>query len=98
MGGVYIHEVRCACTGKWPRSSTAFNLYSAPTENMPMARPNLRHSSWICDASSRVGESTITVGPMGRSPAPARCWMCMIPGNRYPTVLPEPVLATEMMS
>jgi len=53
--------------------------------------------AWICVASSRVGDSTIMVGPAGR-PWLARCWMCVMPGNRYPTVLPDPVLATEIRS
>mmetsp|Transcript_7839 Transcript_7839/g.12349 ORF Transcript_7839/g.12349 Transcript_7839/m.12349 type:complete len:268 (-) Transcript_7839:424-1227(-) len=84
------------------RSSRSWFPLGAPpyrhTESMPMARPNLRHSSWIWVASSRVGERTTTVGPTGRSPLEDLLWMCMMPGNRYPTVLPDPVLATEMMS
>ena len=64
-----------------------------------MARPNFAVSSWICVASSRVGARTVTVGPTGRgNEGPCLPRMCMIPGKRYPTVLPDPVFATEMRS
>ena len=68
------------------------------TEYMPMARPNLALSSWICVASSRVGARTVTVGPTGRGRTEA-CLprMCMIPGKRYPNVC-RSVFATEMRS
>mmetsp|Transcript_679 Transcript_679/g.2289 ORF Transcript_679/g.2289 Transcript_679/m.2289 type:complete len:280 (+) Transcript_679:311-1150(+) len=60
------------------------------------ARPNLSASSLIWHASSRVGASTSTVGPIRGSLRVAL--MCMIPGIRKAAVLPEPVLAIATTS
>lgn len=63
----------------------------------PRALRNGLHSLWICVASSLVGVTTMAMGPSivrrGR-------WslMCRNMGRRNATVLPDPVLATPMMS
>ena len=65
-------------------------------QETPDDRPNLTTSSCICEASSRVGAKTNTVGPnIGL------LWhllKCIKAGIRYPSVFPDPVLAIATMS
>jgi hypothetical protein len=59
-------------------------------------RPNLIASSCICEASSRVGAKTNTVGPnIGLFWHLLRCTKA---GIRYPSVFPDPVLAIATIS
>lgn len=67
---------------------------------IPAALPNLVASSLIWQASSRVGASTTMYGPApirGLQP-PGLLSNAWNAGSRKPRVLPDPVLATEMMS
>lgn len=57
---------------------------------------NFTASSCICVASSLVGDSTNTVGPILESLPTRLRWMN--PGIKYPRVFPEPVLAMATIS
>mmetsp|Transcript_299 Transcript_299/g.2393 ORF Transcript_299/g.2393 Transcript_299/m.2393 type:complete len:200 (+) Transcript_299:2047-2646(+) len=63
---------------------------------MPDERPKRSASSLICTASSLVGARISMVGPTRGSFC--TFLMCMIPGNKYPQVLPLPVLAMATTS
>lgn len=67
---------------------------------IPAALPNLVASSLIWHASSRVGARTTTYGPdpiRGLHP-PGLLSNAWNAGSKKPSVFPDPVLATEMMS
>eukprot|EP00963_Diacronema_lutheri_P002053 scaffold131_cov335-Pavlova_lutheri.AAC.40 len=63
---------------------------------MPDERPKRSASSLICTANSLVGARMSMVGPTRGSFF--TFLMCTIPGNRYPQVLPLPVLAMATTS
>mmetsp|Transcript_17081 Transcript_17081/g.59917 ORF Transcript_17081/g.59917 Transcript_17081/m.59917 type:complete len:277 (-) Transcript_17081:275-1105(-) len=97
-----------ATTMSQPRSSSRICVrMSAPPYTtqawMPVRYVNLRASSKICDASSRVGATMRQLGyalrrpPSGTGSAPTVIifWMT---GNRKPPVLPDPVCAHAIMS
>lgn len=72
------------------------NMFELTIQETLDDRPNLTTSSCICEASSRVGAKTKTVGPnIGL------LWhflRCIKAGIRYPSVFPDPVLAIATMS
>ena len=92
-----------------PRSSSRiWSLISAPpyttTARMPVRYVNLRASSKICTASSRVGARMSEEGKAmprrafsGVGMAP-RLLICAMTGNRKPPVLPDPVCAHAIRS
>ncbi len=56
------------------------------------------HTRFICCASSRVGETTITVGYLGEARFLVLARMCEKAGIKKESVFPDPVSAIAMQS
>mmetsp|Transcript_57034 Transcript_57034/g.180540 ORF Transcript_57034/g.180540 Transcript_57034/m.180540 type:complete len:246 (-) Transcript_57034:158-895(-) len=81
----------CAYLGTPPYTHTLFTPHLAPASS---------RTSWICTASSRVGERMRHTGPWLPGALPTGSWskMCARAGRPKPRVLPEPVEAMATAS